>query len=84
MAVNFLHVNDRNYFVIICFFKIIAAIIVSRKLVRMGRKSCLFVYYVELIGTELWMVEEGVALNEGLKSRMVEGRIRRGIQKQCK
>jgi len=30
------------------------------------------------------MVEEGVALNEGLKSRMVEGRIRRGIQKQCK
>jgi hypothetical protein len=35
--------------------------------------------HVELIDTKLWMVEEAKALNEGLESRMVEGRIRRGI-----
>jgi hypothetical protein len=28
----------------------------------MGRKFCLFVYYVKLIGIELWMVEEGTAI----------------------
>jgi hypothetical protein len=39
-------------------------------------------YYVELIGIELWMAEEGVALNGGLESKMVEGKIRRGIRKQ--
>jgi len=83
VALNFLHVNGKNYFVTICFFKIAATITISRKLVRMGRKSCLFVYYVELIGTKLWMVEEGVTLNGGLKSTTVEGRIRRRIQKQC-
>jgi hypothetical protein len=30
-------------------------------------KFFLFVYYVELIGTKLWMVEEGAALNGGLE-----------------
>ncbi len=50
----------------------------------MGRKSCLFMYYVELIDSKLWMVEEVVTLNGGLKSRMVEGMIRRKIWKQCK
>jgi hypothetical protein len=74
MAVNFLHVNDENYFVTICLFKIVVTITISRKLVRMGRKSCLFVYYVELIGTELWMVEEGDALSGGLESRMWKAR----------
>jgi hypothetical protein len=39
----------------------------------------LFVYYVELIGTKLWMVEEGAALNGSLESKMVEGKIRRRI-----
>ncbi len=50
----------------------------------MGRKSCLFVYYVKLIGTELWMVEEAVALNGVLENRTVEGKIRKRIWKQCK
>ncbi len=50
----------------------------------MGRKSCLFVYYVKLIGIELWMVEEATTLNGGLESRTVEGRIKRKIRKQCK
>ncbi len=45
----------------------------------MGRKSCLFVYYVEFIDTKLWMVEEVAALNGGLKNRIVESKIRRGI-----
>jgi hypothetical protein len=61
-----------------------AAIIVSRKLVSMGRKSCLFVYYVELIGTKLWMAKEATTLNGGLESRTMEGKIRRRIRKQCK
>jgi hypothetical protein len=83
-AVNFLHVNDGNYFVIIWFFKIVATITVSRKLVRMGRKFCLFVYYVELINTKLWMAEEGATLNGGLEIWTVEGRIRRRIWKECR
>jgi hypothetical protein len=53
MAINFLHVNDINYSITVCFFKIVVTIIVLKKLVRMGRKSCLFMYYVELIDTEL-------------------------------
>jgi hypothetical protein len=72
MVVNFLHVNGENYFIIVCLSIITIIIIVSRKLVNMGRKSCLFVYYVELIGTKLWMDEEAVTLNVGLESRMVE------------
>jgi hypothetical protein len=57
-----------------------AAIIVSRKLVSMGRKSCLFVYYVELIGTKLWMAKEATALNGGLESKTMEGMIRKRIE----
>jgi hypothetical protein len=68
----------------LCFSKIAAAKIVSRKLVKMSRKFCLFLYYVELIDTKLWMVAEGAALNGGLEIWMVEGRIRRGIHKQCR
>jgi len=33
----------------------------------MGRKFCLFVYYVKLISTKLGMVEEGATLNGGLE-----------------
>ncbi len=50
----------------------------------MGRKSCLFVYYVKLIDTKLWMAKEVVALNGGLENKTVEGKIRRGIYKQCR
>jgi hypothetical protein len=83
MVVNFLHINGENYFVTVCFSKIVATITVSRKLVKMGMKFCLFVYYVKLIGTELWMAKEGATLNGGLEIWMMEGKIRRGIQKQC-
>ncbi len=48
---------------------------------NMGRKSCLFVYYVELVDTKLWMVEEVATLNGGLENRTVEGMIKRGIWK---
>ncbi len=48
----------------------------------MGRKLCLFVYYVEQIN-KLWMAKESATLNGGMESRMVEGRIRRRIRKQC-
>ncbi len=50
----------------------------------MGRKSCLFMYYVELIDTKLWMDEEAMTLNGSIESKLVEGRIKRGIQKQCR
>jgi hypothetical protein len=59
-------------------------IIVSRKLVNMGRKFYLFVYYAELIDTKLWMAKEDITLNGIMESRTMEGRIRRGISKQCK
>jgi hypothetical protein len=78
-----LHVNGENYFVTICLHKIVVAIIVSKKLLRMDRRFCLFVYYVELINTKLWMAEEGVALNGGLEIWTMEGKIRKGIRKQC-
>jgi hypothetical protein len=38
MAITFLHVNDGNYSVIVCFSKIAATIIVLKKLVKMGKK----------------------------------------------
>jgi hypothetical protein len=79
VVVNFLHVNGINYSINIYFSKIATTITASRKLVKTGRKFCLFVYYVELIGTKLWMAEEGVTLNGGLEIWKVEGRIRRGI-----
>jgi hypothetical protein len=56
-------------------------IIVSRKLVSMGRKFCLFVYYVKLIGIELWMTEEVTTLNGGLENKILENMIRRRIWK---
>ncbi len=62
VTINFLHVNGENYFVIVCFSKIVITITTSRKLVRMGRKFCLFVYCVKLIGIELWMVEESATI----------------------
>ncbi len=81
MAINFLRVNDENYSITICFFRIATTIIASRKLVKMGRRICLFVYCVELIGTKPWMGKEGATLKEGLELWTLEGRIRRGIWK---
>jgi hypothetical protein len=79
VAVNFLHVNGRNYFVTVCLSKIVATITTSKKLVRMGRKFCLFVYYVKLIDIELWMAKEGATLNGGLEIWTTEGKIRREL-----
>ncbi len=49
---------------------------------NLGRKLCLFVYYVEQINKQ-WMVEEATTFNGGVKSRMVHHSIRRRIQEQC-
>jgi hypothetical protein len=68
VAINFLHANGGNYYVIV-------AIIISRKFLSMGRKSCLFVCYGEQICFELWMVKGTAALNGGLHSRTVEDKI---------
>jgi len=51
---------------------------------NMGRKFCLFVYYVKLIGIELWMIEEVTTLNEGLENKIVEDMIKRRIWKLCR
>jgi len=51
--------------------------IVSRKLVSLGRKLCLFVYYVEKINNKQWMVKKITTLNGNVWSRMVEGRIKK-------
>jgi hypothetical protein len=79
MVVNFLHVNDINYSIIVCFSKTATIITISRKLVKMGGKFCLFMWYAELNGIELWMAEESAILSGGLEIWTVEGRIRRGI-----
>jgi hypothetical protein len=50
----------------------------------MGKKICLFVYYVKFIDAKLWMAKEIVALKGGLEHWMVEGGIRRGILKRCR
>ncbi len=49
----------------------------------MGRKFCLFMYYVEHINNKQWMAKEVVALNGGMESKMVESRIRKINQEQC-
>ncbi len=38
---------------------------------------------VEQIDNKQWMVDEVAALNGGMESRMVEGKIRRRIRAQC-
>jgi len=58
--------------------------IVSRRLVSMGRKLCLFMYYVEQIDNKQWMPNEAMTLNGGMESKMLEGRIRRGFEKMVK
>ncbi len=72
MAINFLHTNNNNYFVI-------ATIIISRKFVNMGRKNYLFVCYEGQIDTELWMAEGAMTFNGGSHSRTMEGKVRRRI-----
>jgi hypothetical protein len=50
------------------------AMTISRKLVSLGKKLCLFVYHVEHINNKQWMVKKIAALNGGMWSRMVEGK----------
>ncbi len=42
---------------------------ISRILMNMGRKLCLFVYYVELVDNKQCMVEEAMTLNGSMESR---------------
>ncbi len=67
VIVNFLCVNNEKYFIFVCFSTITTTMTFSRKLVRMGRKICLFVYYTKLIDKKLWMVVEGATLKGGLE-----------------
>jgi hypothetical protein len=55
----------------------------SRKLVRLGRKFCLFEYYVEHINNKQWMAKEATTFNEGVESRTMHDNIRRTIQEHC-
>jgi hypothetical protein len=83
VVINFLCVNSGNYSFTVCFSRIAIAITASRKLMRMGKKICFFVYYAKLISAELQMAVEGAALKGGLEPWMVEDRIKRGILKHC-
>jgi len=47
---------------------------ISRRLVNMGKKLCLFVYYVKLIDNKQWMVEEAATLNGAMNNRTMKGR----------
>jgi len=69
----------KKYSIIVCFSKITTTITTSRKLVKMGRRIFLFMYYAKLIGVELRMVVEGATLKGGLEHWMKEGMIRMGI-----
>jgi hypothetical protein len=53
--------------------------IISRRLISMGRKLCLFVYYVEHINNKQWMVKKVAAFNGGVVNRMVQDMIKRKI-----
>jgi hypothetical protein len=55
---------------------------ISKIFVNLGRKFCLFVYYVEQINNKQWTAEKTVALNGSMWSRMVEGKMKKKIQKQ--
>ncbi len=46
----------------------------------MGKKLCLFMYYVEQIDNKQWMAKEATTLNGGMESRMVEGKIKKKIR----
>ncbi len=47
----------------------------------MGRKFCLFMYYVEQIDNKQWMAKEVMTLNGGMENKALEGKIRRGFEK---
>jgi hypothetical protein len=49
----------------------------SRRFVRLGRKLCLFVYYVEQINNKQWMAKETTTFNEGVESRMMHDNIKK-------
>jgi hypothetical protein len=53
--------------------------IISRIFASLGRKLCLFVYYVEQINNKEWMVKKIMTLNESMWSMIVEGRIKRRV-----
>jgi hypothetical protein len=56
----------------------------SRRFVRLGRKFCLFVYYVEQINNKEWMVKEPATFNGSVESRTMHDNIRRRNKKQCR
>ncbi len=67
IVVNFLRVNSEKCFIVVCFSKIVIAITISRKLVRKGKRICLFVYYAKLISAELQMIVKGSGIEGGLE-----------------
>ncbi len=49
----------------------------------LGRKLCLFMYYVEQIDNEQWVAKEAATFNGGVESRTMHDSIKRKIQRQC-
>ncbi len=50
---------------------------------RLGKKLCLLVYYVEQIDNKQWMASEAITFNGGVESRTMHDKIRRKSQEQC-
>ncbi len=50
---------------------------------RLGRKLCLFVYYLKHINNKPCMAKEVATFNEGLENKIMHDNIRRRIREQC-
>jgi hypothetical protein len=63
-------------------YLLVAIMTASRRLVNLGKKLCLFVYYVEHINNKQWVAKEATTFNGDGESRTVHDNIRRRIQEQ--
>jgi hypothetical protein len=60
----------------------VAAMTPSRRLVKLGRKLTLFVYYVEHMNSRQWMAKEVATFNGSVQSKRVHDNIKRRNQGQ--
>jgi hypothetical protein len=50
--------------------------------VNLGRKLCLFVYYVEHVGNKQWVVKGAASIQWRREVKRCKTNIRRGVQRQ--
>ncbi len=64
-------------------YLLVVVMTVSRIFVKLGKKLCLFVYYVEQIYSKDGMAKEVATFNGSVESKMVHDNIRRRNREQC-